>query len=68
MEMVERRFAELEQESKKDKTGPELFWKDAGLIPWEKLVERSSRRVRKPARGEPYPLGSSCGCIASTCP
>ena len=60
MGMVERSFADLEYESKKHKTGRELFLqKMEDLIRWDQLVEAIKPYYPQSAKGRvPYPLES----------
>ena len=60
MKSVERSFTDLEQESKKRKTGREVFLErmDA-LIPWERLLEEIRPYDPKAGKGRaPYELES----------
>ena len=53
MGMVERSFADLEYESKKHKTGRELFLqKMEDLIRWDQLVEAIKPYYPQSAKGE----------------
>ena len=58
MRSVEKIFADLEYESKKYKTGRELFLeKMEMLIPWDKLLEAIKPYYPQPGKGMvPYPL------------
>ena len=60
MESMERSFAELEYESKKRKTGRELFLERMEvLIRWEKLLEAIKPYYGQAGKGRvPYPLES----------